>query len=609
MRAENACALFHSEVDWNTIDWRTVNRNVRRLQVRIVKATQESRWGKVKTLQRLLTRSYSGKCIAVRRVTENRGKNTPGVDGKIWDTPAKKAAAIQNLRQRGYQPQPRRRMYIPKNSNPKKLRPLGIPTMKDRAMEALYLLALDPVAETTASLNSYGFRKERSTADAIKQCFIVLSHRKTSPSWILEGDIRACFDSISHEWLLANILIEKAILCKWLKAGYIEKRVFHPTEGGTPQGGVISPALMNLVLDGLEQELRDRFCMKNSNRPASGVNFVRYADDFIVTARSRDLLENQVRPFVEQFMSTRGLALSSEKTCITHIDDGFDFLGQNIRKYNGKLRIKPAQKNVQAFLTKIRRIIKENKTVTAGDLINRLNPVIRGWANYHQHICSSQTYRRADAAIFNALWRWAKRRHPNKGARWVRQKYFKTVGNRHWVFSGEAAGKDGNSKTIRLISASHTHIRRHIKIRAKANPYDPAWELYFEDRLRRKMIARLKGNQQLLNLWKAQNGLCTRCGQSITLETGWHIHHIIWKSKGGGNIMSNLEMLHPTCHWQIHCRDLSDVNPRPEEDVLERLEPDEVKISRPVLRGGGGSNAASLPDPLSWGRYPKNPGG
>jgi len=402
------------------------------------------------------------------------------------------------------------------------------------------------------------------------------------------------FDKISHEWLLANIPIEKTILRKWLKAGYIEKRAFHPTEEGTPQGGVISPALMNLVLDGLEQELRDRFCR---DKPVSGINFVRYADDFLVTARSRDLLENQVRPFVEQFMSTRGLALSSEKTCITHIDDGFDFLGQNIRKYNGKLLIKPAQKNVQVFLTKIRHIIKENKMVTAGDLMNRLNPVIRGWANYHQHICSSQTYRRVDAAIFNTLWHWVKRRHPNKGARWVRQKYFKTVGNRHWVFSGEVAGKDGKPMTIRLISASHTRIRRHIKIRAKANPYDPAWELYFEDRLRMKMVARLKGNQQLLNLWKAQNGLCPRCGQSITFETGWHIHHIIWKSKGGGNIMSNLEMLHPTCHWQIHSRNLSDVNPRSEEDVFERLEPDEVKISRPVLRGGGGSNDASLPDP------------
>ena len=565
--------------------------------MRIVKATQEGRWGKVKALQHVLTHSYSGKCIALRRVTENRGKNTPGVDKEIWDTSAKKAAAVQNLRQRGYQPQPRRRAYIPKNSDPKKLRPLGIPTMKDRAMEALYLLALDPVAETTADPNSYGFRKERSTADAIQQCFIILSKRKVSPDWILEGDIRACFDKISHEWLLANIPIEKAILRGWLKAGYIEKRAFHQTEDGTPQGGIISPALMNLALDGLEQELRGRFCLKNSNKPVSGINFVRYADDFIVTARSRDLLESQVRPFVEQFVKARGLELSSVKTCITHIDDGFDFPGQNIRKYNGKLLIKPAQKNVQASLTKIRCIIKENKTLTAGDLISRLNPIIRGWANYHQYVCSSKTYRQADAAIYNALWRWAKRRHPNKGARWVRQKYFKTLGNRHWVFSGEVAGKNGKPITIRLISATYIPIRRHIKIRGKANPYDPAWEMYFEDRLRMKMIARLKGNQQLLNLWTAQSGLCSHCGQSITLETGWHMHHIIWKSKGGGNIMSNLVMLHPTCHWQIHSQSLSVVNPRPEEDVFERLEPDEVKISRPVLRGGGGGDVASLPDP------------
>jgi len=249
-----AGAVSNEAMNWYDIEWEKVHRNVSRLQARIVKATQEGRWGKVKALQHLLTRSFSGKALAVKRVTENQGKNTPGVDGEVWNTPAKKMKAVHELRQRGYQPQPLRRVYIPKSSG--KMRPLGIPTMKDRAMQALYLLALDPIAETQADPNSYGFRKERCQADAIAQCFNILS-RKDRASWILEGDIRACFDNISHKWLLENIPIEKSILRRWLKAGYVEQYILHPTEAGTPQGGIISPALMNMALDGLERYLNE----------------------------------------------------------------------------------------------------------------------------------------------------------------------------------------------------------------------------------------------------------------------------------------------------------------------------------------------------------------
>jgi len=236
-----AGASFHGVTDWHAIDWESATHNVRRLQARIVKATKEKRWGKVKALQRLLTHSFSGKALAVRRVTENQGKNTPGVDRIIWNTPHKKINAIYSLRQRDYHPQPLRRIYIPKQNGTK--RPLGIPVMKCRSMQALYLLALDPVAETTADPNSYGFRPGRSTADAIEQCFKVLGKR-ASPLWILEGDIKGCFDAISHEWLLAHIPMEKAILKKWLKAGYMEQHILYPTEAGTPQGGISTPPTM-----------------------------------------------------------------------------------------------------------------------------------------------------------------------------------------------------------------------------------------------------------------------------------------------------------------------------------------------------------------------------
>ncbi len=296
-------AASHTATDWYQTDWYTVQRTVRRLQARIVQATQAGRWGKVTALQRLLTHSYSGKVVAVRRVTENHGKHTPGVDRAIWDTPEKKAQAVHTLRSRGYRPQPARRVYIPKSTG--KTRPLGILTMRDRAMQTLYLLALAPVAETQADPNSYGFRAERSTADAMTPCHKVLG-RRTSARWVLEGDLKACFDRISHDWLVAHVPMDKAMLHTWLKAGYMDKHVLHPTEEGTPQGGPLSPVAANLTLDGLEALLRGRYHTTKKGR-AHKVNLVRFADDFIITGASREVLEDEVKPLVEQFMGARGL--------------------------------------------------------------------------------------------------------------------------------------------------------------------------------------------------------------------------------------------------------------------------------------------------------------
>jgi len=250
-------ASSHPGEGWNDIDWCQVNQNVRRLQARIVKATQAQRWGKVKALQRLLTRSFSGKALAVRRVTENQGKRTAGVDGETWATPEDKLAGIRRLRQRGYHAQPLRRIYIPK-SNGKGKRPLSIPTMVDRAMQALYLLALDPIAETTGDPNSYGFRKERSPADGMEQCFKILCQSYSAP-WIFEADIRSCFDKISHQWLEKHIPLEKPILRQWLKASFVDKGALSATTAGVPQGGIISPVIANLTLDGLETVLLTRF--------------------------------------------------------------------------------------------------------------------------------------------------------------------------------------------------------------------------------------------------------------------------------------------------------------------------------------------------------------
>jgi RNA-directed DNA polymerase len=545
-------AASHDTVDWHAINWRRVTQNVRRLQVRIVKATQAGRWGKVRALQHLLTHSLSGKALAVRRVTENQGKRTPGVDGITWDRPKQKADAIMQLHHHGYHALPLRRVYIAKDNG--RRRGLGIPTMIDRAMQALYLLALDPIAETTADPNSYGFRTKRAPADAIEQCFTVLA-KKHSPPWILKGDIRAAFDHLSHEWMLTHIPMDKPILTQWLKAGYLERHRFYPTKAGTPQGGICSPALLNMALDGLEAHLRSAFprlVWNGQKQITLKVNMIRFADDLLLTGATQALLAQEVKPVVEAFLRERGLELSPEKTVIRSIEEGVDFLGQNLRKYDGKLLIKPATKRIKAFVRKVRGIIKANKSAAAGSLICLLNPLIRGWAQYHRHVISAKVFQSVDHAICQALWRWAKRRHSNKGVRWVKARYFTTVGTQPWVFAGEVGGPAGQRQTVQLFKAHSLSISRHTKIANRANPYDPRWELYFEQRVAATMAASLKGRNFLLSLWQRQRGRCPHCGEAITPVTGWHDHHKLSRLRGGTDARDNHVLLHPNCHMSVH---------------------------------------------------------
>jgi RNA-directed DNA polymerase len=514
----------------------------------------------VKALQWLLTHSYSGKAVAVKRVTENQGKKTPGVDGITWTKPEAKSQAVQTLKRHGYRPLPLRRLYIPKSNG--KMRPLGIPTMKDRAMQALYLLALEPVAETTADRHSYGFRSARSTADAIKQCYLALA-KQDRAKWILEGDIQGCFDHISHEWMMDTVPTDKTVLRKWLKAGYIENKALYPTEAGTPQGGIISPTLANMTLDGLESALYCRF--KKGKQNPHKINLIRYADDFIITGATKEVLAEEVRPVVEEFLAERGLTLSPEKTRITHIDEGFDFLGFNIRKYQGILLMQPAKKSVSTFLDKIRAFVKKQQTIRQDKLIGALNPAIRGWANYYRHVAAMATFRRVSHEIWCCLWRWARRRHPNKGLRWVRKKYFCTLHGRSWEFAAPTGemGPSGKPKLAVLRNMGDTKYCRYSKIKADANPFDPQWENYFEHREGLKMLDSLRGRGKLARLWVDQEEQCPICSKRITATTGWRVHYLLPRVEGGKGNASNLVLVHPDCHEQLHAGGLNVEKPVP----------------------------------------------
>ena len=355
-------------------------------------------------------------------------------------------------------------------------------------MQALYLLALNPIAETLADPNSYGFRLRRCVADAWGQCYVVLAKRY-APHWIFEADIESCFDRISHEWLLANIPLDRAILRQWLEAGYLEDATCHQTLAGTPQGGVISPVIANLALDGLERAVKESAPrVQRKTRPK--VHVVRYADDFIVTAASKRLLVRRVIPAVKAFLAERGLRLSEEKTRITHISEGFEFLGASIRKYGQTLLMRPAKQSTVGFVRGLRAFLASRRGAPVWKVICELNRRIQGWVSFYRCLVSSRVFRRLDSELFKSLWLWVSKRHPNKRGRWLKSKYFRTVDQRRWVFSAKRPSTDRQlslfeqSAFVALLSASAVPIRRHVKIRADANPFDPRYDDYLRRRSR-----------------------------------------------------------------------------------------------------------------------------
>lgn len=530
---------------WTSINWGYAERVVARLQHRIALAMSKGQHRRVRDLQRLLTKSLAARLIAVRRVAqENKGKRTPGVDGVLWTTPEHKLQAALTLANTKQAAMPLRRVYIPKANG--KQRPLGIPTMRDRAYQAVWALALLPVAEELSDKASYGFRPYRSAWDAYAQIHVLLGRQKSgyAAGWVLDADIEGFFDHLSHGWLLENIPMEKRVLHGWLKAGILEFGRFAETDEGTPQGGVISPILANIALTGMEEFLRRQFPPGHSGSGTgrrlhrTQINLVRYADDFVITGRSRRQLE-RVRNELTQFLAERGLRLSEEKTRIVHIDEGFDFLGWTFRRHNGTFLGQISRDSIKVHKAKLKRLIKSSGNTPVDVLIQGLNAQISGWVNYHR--CASgihNVWPEVDSYVYYVLRHWARKRHRSKPPGWVKRRYWKAIGPRSYVFHGA-------TRHLRKHDARQVRI---VRLPAGLNPYRVENRKELAALWTKRRQESLMGDRRAL--WRSQGGQCLQCGCLIEEPHLADVHHIIPTTAGGANTLRNKQLLHEHCHYR-----------------------------------------------------------
>lgn len=540
-----------TDTDWNQIKWQKAYSVVRNLRQRIFRATVQGDMKKVRSLQRLMMRSYSNILTSVRRVTQtNQGKNTPGVDKLLVKTPKARGLLADILTKFiPWKPYPTKRVHIPKQNGKK--RPLGIPTIIDRCLQAIVKNALEPSWEAKFESISYGFRPGRSAHDAIEKIFIICSPHRTK-KWVLDADIKGCFDNISHEFLLKTIgnFPARKLIQEWLKAGTMEGGKYQKTESGTPQGGIISPLLANIALHGMEEAIGVKYNKRGESNGRRMI--VRYADDFVAFCES-EKEAIRVRDILVKFLKERGLELSQEKTSIKHLSEGFDFLGFNIRQYKvnntktgWKLLIKPSNKSLKDIKTKIKEVWLRNQSKDIFQIMKELNPIIRGWSNYFRIGVSSESFSRLDNWMFNRQKRYVNRMHPNKNMSWRINKYWGNLNlerKDRWVFGDKQTGSH-------LTKFAWTKIQRHTLVKGKSSPDNPNLKDYWEKRNEEKsdLLPSYK------KIAKKQKHKCPICHESLYNDEELHLHHIIPKSENGEDTYKNLQLVHYFCHHQIHSR-------------------------------------------------------
>jgi RNA-directed DNA polymerase len=575
-------------VEWNQVNWRKLERKVYKLQKRIYRASQRGDVKAVRKLQKTLMKSWSARALAVRRVTQdNQGKKTAGVDGVKSLTPKQRLSLVVNLKLSS-KVAPTRRVWIPKPGTEEK-RPLGIPTMNDRALQALVKLALEPEWEARFEPNSYGFRPGRSCHDAIEAIFLSI---KQKPKYVLDADIAKCFDRIDHETLIRKLNTFPTIrrqIRAWLKAGVMDGKQLFPTSEGTPQGGVISPLLANIALHGMEERIKQYAETMTGRKQANRQNLcvIRYADDFVILHEDITVVQ-RCKEIISEWLQGMGLELKPSKTRLAHTlnqyeqeKPGFDFLGFTIQqfpvgKYHSKQGFKtiitPSKQKQKVHYDQIASVIKTHKAAPQAALISRLNPIIRGWANYYATVVSKVAYTDIDNLTYQKLRAWAKRRHPKKSGKWVANKYWQSINGNNWVFATR------NGKTIiRLLNHADTSIMRHVKVKGESSTYDGNL-VYWSSRMGKNP----EMPTRVAKLLKVQKGKCAHCGLHFREEDVIEVDHIIPKSKGGRDEYKNLQLLHRHCHDEKTRFDGSLRGTRDKSQVIE--EPDEVKVSRPVLK-------------------------
>ncbi|MCU0516100.1 MAG: group II intron reverse transcriptase/maturase [Oscillatoria sp. Prado101] len=589
-------------VEWKDLNWRKLERVTFKLQKRIFRASERGDVKAVRRLQKTLIRSWSAKCRAVRRVTQdNQGKSTAGVDGVKTLTPMQRMSLVNLMSLKG-KVKPTRRVMIPKPGTDEK-RPLGIPTIYDRALQALVKLALEPEWEAKFEPNSYGFRPGRSCHDAIGAIFASISLKS---KYVLDADIAKCFDRIDHKALLSKIdtyPTMRRLIKQWLKAGYCDQGKLFPTDEGTPQGGVISPLLANIALHGMEERVKQYAETLIAYSPGghklgkkerrSALSLIRYADDFVIIHEDLEVVK-KCQEIIAKWLSGMGLELKPSKTKLTHtlepVDGnvGFDFLGFHVRQYKvGSYRaawnasginlgfvtlITPSKAKIQKHLEKIADVIDVHKTAPQAALISKLNPVIRGWSNYYSTVASKETFSELDSLVYLKLRAWA--RYRGEGSI-NKEKYWKPVGERSWCFRTE----DG----LELFAHSGTPVVRHTKVKGEASPYDGNWAYWSKRRGEYPETP-----TRVATLIKRQKGICPHCGLYFTSTDIVEVDHIKPRSLGGKDTYDNLQLLHKHCHDTKSAPDGSNASGaglnRAHNKGGNIKEPDEAKVSRPVLK-------------------------